>query len=91
MSIAGGPDEVRADPALEAAVVDEGEKICEVLVLDAKLPNNRSGVTYLFDSEIYVQVKQKHAERVTAERFVRIVQLVLLVSGAGMIARALGA
>jgi hypothetical protein len=67
MSIAGGPDEVRADPDLEAIAVDEGEKICEVLVLDAKLPNNRSGVTYLFDTEIYVQVKQKHADRVTAE------------------------
>lgn len=51
--------EAELDPALA-----EQEKIVEVLVLDAKLPNARSGVSYLYGTEIYVQVKQKSAAMV---------------------------
>ncbi len=43
------------------------EEIVEILVLDAKLPNNRSGITFLYDTEVYVQVKRKFEDRVTGE------------------------
>ena len=46
---------------------DETHRIVEILVLDGKLPNAKTGVTYLYDTEIYVQVKQMHAEIVTGE------------------------
>lgn len=45
----------------------EEEKIVETLVLDAKMPNNKSGVTYIYAAEIYVQVKQRHLPRVKSE------------------------
>ncbi len=45
----------------------EEEQIVEIMVLDAKLPNNKSGVTYLYDTEIYVQVKQRYADKVAEE------------------------
>jgi hypothetical protein len=45
----------------------EDDKIVETLVLNAKMPNNKSGVTYIYATEIYVQVKQRHLERVKSE------------------------
>ena len=63
--------EPRVATADESAFIDpeqaEGQKIVEVLVLDGKLPNAKTGVTYLYDTEIYVQVKQVHAPRVNDE------------------------
>ena len=63
----GGPAEVEATASLATVDTPEEEKIVELLVLDAKLPNNRSGVTYLYETEIYVQVKRKHEARVADE------------------------
>ncbi len=45
----------------------EEDRIMEILVLDARLPNNRSGITQIFDTEIYVQVKRKFHTRVAGE------------------------
>jgi flagellar basal body-associated protein FliL len=45
----------------------DDEKIVETLVLNAKLPNNKSGVTYIYATEIYVQVKKRYLERVKSE------------------------
>lgn len=65
MKFAGGTPDVAAasspdlDPELMAS-----EKIVEVLVLDAKLPNSKSGSSYLYSTEIYVQVKAKHVDQV---------------------------
>lgn len=67
MMLTGSPPEVHADLGAAEAAVAEEEKIVEMLVLDAKLPNNKSGFTYIYDTEIFVQVKQKHVERVTSE------------------------
>ncbi len=62
----GEPAEVNAtDPIM--LLDSPEEEIVELLVLDARLPNNRSGITYLYDTEIYVQVKRKFEDRVTAE------------------------
>jgi hypothetical protein len=75
--IVGGMMMLMKPPAAtEASLVPEveapeEEKIVEIPVLDAKLPNAKSGVTYLYDTEIYVQVKQRNAEEVQSqlERF----------------------
>ena len=62
----GGPPEVSAmgPDGIEAA---EDEMIVEMLVLEDRLPNNKSGVTYIYDSSIYVQVKKKYERRVESE------------------------
>ncbi len=67
MMLLGGPPAV--DAAVPPATLDapEDEKIIEILVIDGKLANNKSGVTYLYDTEIYLQVKQRYADRVNAE------------------------
>ncbi len=67
MMMLGGPPEVEASETPAALVMPEEDRITEILVLDAKLPNNKSGVTYLYDTEIYVQVKQRHANEVAEE------------------------
>jgi hypothetical protein len=62
------PDVTAANEGeIPAAELAEQEKITEILVADGKLPNAKTGVTYLYDTEIYVQVKKKHADRVLAE------------------------
>lgn len=50
---------VHADP--------EEEKLVEVLVLNERLANDRSGLTYVYPTEIYVQVKKKDETWVTEE------------------------
>ncbi len=67
MLVLGGPPQVEAANVPASAELPEEEKITEILVLDAKLPNNKSGVTYLYDTEIYVQVKHRYAEVVQRE------------------------
>ncbi len=64
---ASGPGEV--DAAKPTAMVDlpEDERIHEVLVLDDRLHNNKTGIHYSYEVEIYVQVKQRNAERVNGE------------------------
>jgi hypothetical protein len=67
MLVGGKPDVASAAEGMADGELVEGEKIVEILVLDAKLPNAKTGVTYLYATEIYAQVKQKHAERVEQE------------------------
>ena len=45
----------------------ERERIVEIEVIDEKLPNAKRGVTYLYDTRIFVQVRNKHAERMNME------------------------
>lgn len=61
--LAREPEVAVGVPEVDPAVAEE-ERLVEVLVLDAKLPNARRGVTYLFDTEIYVQTKKKHEAQV---------------------------
>ena len=67
MMILGGPPNVEAAEVPAVMTAPEEERIVEILVLDAKLPNNKSGMTYLYDTEIYVQVKKRYSDRVVAE------------------------
>ncbi len=67
MVLLSGPPEVEASNVKAALEVAEDEKIVEILVLDSKLPNNKTGITYLYDAEIYVQVKKRYEVRVREE------------------------
>jgi hypothetical protein len=69
MTIIGGEPDVASADDSSLADVDNAEdnKIVEILVLDGKLPNAKAGLTYVYDTEIYVQVKAKHADLVNSE------------------------
>ncbi|NNM27751.1 MAG: hypothetical protein HKO59_17565, partial [Phycisphaerales bacterium] len=51
MFIGKDPDVAAANDAELDPILAEQEKIVEVLVLDAKLPNAKSGVSYLYSTE----------------------------------------
>jgi hypothetical protein len=65
--LGGHPAEAEAADAAHTQQATEDDKIVEALVLEAKMPNNKSGVTYLYPTEVYVQVKKRHAEHVKGE------------------------
>lgn len=65
--LSGPPASVSAVEIAADTPTSAEDKIVETLVLDAKMPNNKSGVTYIYAAEIYVQVKHKHLEKVKAE------------------------
>ncbi len=67
MMFLGGPAQVEAAEVAAVLTTPQEERIVEILVLDAKLPNNKSGATYLYDVEIYVQVKKRYADKVNDE------------------------
>jgi ABC-type glycerol-3-phosphate transport system substrate-binding protein len=67
MMLLGGPPKVEAAEVAAVLEAPEEERIVEILVLDGKLPNNKSGATYLYDTEIYVQVKKRYADEVAEE------------------------
>ena len=61
-----GPAPVEASDILPELKPEE-EKTVEVLVLDDRLLNSRSGINFLYDTEVWVHVKKKHEERVADE------------------------
>jgi hypothetical protein len=65
--LGGGPKPVSAVQMAHADQANPGDKIVETLVLDAKMPNNKSGVSYIYATEVYVQVRERHLEKVKAE------------------------
>lgn len=65
--LGGNTASVSAVEIPHTSATAEDEKIVEALVLDAKMPNNKTGVTYVYSTEIYVQVKQRYLARVKAE------------------------
>jgi hypothetical protein len=69
MTLVGGKPDVAGADDSSLADLDTAEenKIVEILVLDGKLPNAKAGITYVYDTEIYVQVKAKHADLVNNE------------------------
>ena len=61
--IAGKPADVQAQGALPDAEAD-ANRLVEELVLEKKFQNTKTGRTYVYDTQIYVVVKQKHREQV---------------------------
>jgi len=54
----GAPKKVdAAEPVVVAN--PEDEKLVELLVLDDRLVNDRTGISYLYETEIYVKVRKK--------------------------------
>ncbi len=66
MKMAGGPKPVEAEQVTDHEPSDD-DRLVEVLALEDRLSNDKSGVTYIFPTEIYLQVKQRDAESVEAE------------------------
>ena len=67
MTLAGGPDTAKAGSAMDVVPANPDEAVLETLVLDSRLQNNRSGVTYVCDTEIWVQVRGRHLKSVELE------------------------
>lgn len=65
--LGGGPAKVSAVQMAHGEETNVGDKIVETQVLDAKLPNNKSGVSYIYATEIYAQVRERHLEQVEGE------------------------
>lgn len=63
----GGPADAEASDAMNVAGVPEEDKITEIKIVNTRLPNSKTGVTYIYDTEIYAQVKRKNSERVNGE------------------------
>ena len=64
--LSGGPAAVRAD---SAAADDEAAKneLVEELVVEGKFQNTKTNRAYLYDTQVYVKVRQKHRDTVTKE------------------------
>jgi flagellar basal body-associated protein FliL len=57
--LSGGPSAVKADPSAFDAVA-LAEQPVETLVIADKFQNTRTGRPYLYDTEVYAVVRQKH-------------------------------
>ncbi|MEE9130738.1 MAG: hypothetical protein V3T84_12025, partial [Phycisphaerales bacterium] len=58
------PQLVEANPNAAVIEIPDDQKIVELRVIDSRLPNNKSGVTYLYDTQVWVQVKNRYSEQV---------------------------
>ncbi len=63
--IAKGPEPIRADAGLAEDLADE-ERQVEVLVIEEKFQNTRTGRSYLYDTEVYVLISKKYVDDVEA-------------------------
>lgn len=61
--IAKGPEPIRADAGLSEELAS-AEKQVEVLVIAEKFQNTRTGRSYLYDTEVYVIIRNKHMDKV---------------------------
>lgn len=62
----GSPEEAAADAATPDPVM-LGQRPREVHVTGGKFPNNRTGKTFVYDTELYVVVAEKHREKVAEQ------------------------
>lgn len=74
MNILGKPGDVQAGQSAEL-VLDDSEQISELLIVEERFPNHQTGRVWLWETEVQVQVKNKHIEyvsRVLEERQAQI-------------------
>jgi len=62
--LAGGPTRAKAEGAVEDRQA-ESHRSVELLVIEDRFPNNRRGVTYLYDTRVFVVVRKMHEEDTT--------------------------
>lgn len=67
MMLAGQPAPVQASTPGIPVELPEDERIEEVLILDDRLSNARTGVTFVYETEVYIQTRKKHHDRVSLE------------------------
>ena len=65
--LSGGPQTVQADP-LAADAAAQAEQPVELLIASDKFQNSRSGRAYIYDTEVFIVVKQKHLEAVETKK-----------------------
>ncbi len=63
----GGPSPVQAD-GLAGQTVAASEQPREVLIVSGKFQNTRSGRPFLYDTRIWIVVKQKHVDEIEARK-----------------------
>ncbi|MEM1329325.1 MAG: flagellar basal body-associated FliL family protein [Planctomycetota bacterium] len=59
-----GPSSASAKD-IEGIEQADREKMVEIKLVESKFPNNTRGTTWLWDTEVYLQVRQKNEERIT--------------------------
>ena len=64
--VAGQPADVKADPAMEDLAA-MAELPMEELVVSEKFPNTKRGRTYVYDTEVYIVVRQKYQSEVRGQ------------------------
>jgi flagellar basal body-associated protein FliL len=67
MMFIGKPATVKAEDQMPHVELSEEDRIVETQVLEGRLANSKSGTTYLYQVEVYVQSRKKFEERVKAE------------------------
>ncbi|MHC4910732.1 MAG: hypothetical protein ACYTF9_13555 [Planctomycetota bacterium] len=67
LALFSGPADVQAESGLEDDIVAADEQLVEQLVVDARFANAKRGVTYLYDTEVYIQVKTRYQTPVAEE------------------------
>jgi len=59
--LSGQPAQVKGESAADL-VAQQGEKPVELMVIEDRFQNTKTGRTYLYQTEVYVVVKQKHKD-----------------------------
>jgi flagellar basal body-associated protein FliL len=65
MKLSSGPKQALAEPITTTKAV-EVEKDVEVKLIEASLPNNKSGKLWRYDLQVVAKVSEKNKEKVTA-------------------------
>ena len=65
--LSGGPAEVTADDGASELMVDESEQLKETLIVADRFQNTRKGPAYIYDTEVYITVRNKYLPEVEAK------------------------
>lgn len=72
--LTGPPELANAGIAIDGKIADADMPV-EVLVIDEKFQNTRSGKAFLYDTEIFIVIRQKHNDQVSNQLASRIAQI----------------
>ena len=64
--VAGKPADVKAEQAAQDEAA-EAERPIEELVVEEKFPNTKRGRTFIYDTEVYIVVRQKHQGEIRSQ------------------------
>ena len=75
MGMLGKPSGAMADPSLSTGAPAAGEELRELPVLNEKFTNGSTGRIWIWDTELLIQVKQKHEEQVRTRLEQRLAEI----------------